>query len=169
MKKNSVLKIVIVVIAVIACIGFISLFFNKVSDFSIRSVNEDNIICADDYTIKDVKDGDIKVTVDKYGRIDFEGENKSEAAVSYEIGEVVLQKGEYFISSGANGCDKTKYYLVLENSDGEEIIADNHFVVEGTSVYTVSVVVEAGEKINAKFSPVLVNGDEAGKFFVYFK
>ena len=91
------------------------------------------------------------------------------AAVEFEICTVTLEEGEYFISSGAKGCSDKTYYLVVEDEDGNKIIADNDFDVDSTDEYTISVVVEAGEKIDAKFAPVLVEGDEAGKFFVWFK
>lgn len=152
--------------------GLVGSLVSNIFDFKVRSVNEDNLINVDNYTLENVddKDADIQIDIDKYGRIKLDGENKAEEDVTFEVTSVLLPAGEYYVSSNAKGCDDDTYYLVLKSADGtQEIIADNDFVVAEATTFTVNIVVKAGEEIDTRFAPVVNEGDEPVKFFVWFK
>ncbi|MBQ8546173.1 MAG: hypothetical protein IJ437_04455 [Clostridia bacterium] len=162
------------VLTIIGCVLLCALFLgvgvyavDALTEWDIKTVNENNIIKVDDYVLEDTKDKDaaIQVDVTEAGEIKVIGENNTDSATEIEVVSVILDKGEYYISSGDKKCDKDTYYLVLKNDAGDEIIADNDFTVTESTSYTLYIVIQADVEIDTTFSPVLVEGDEAESFF----
>lgn len=172
MKRVKMPKWLLIGMCVLLAIAFIGLGFyavTKLTDWKFKTVNEDNLIQVDNYTLVDTKDknADIQIDVTDDGQIVIEGENKTDDATEIEVVSILLEKGDYFISSGAKKCDKDTYYLVLRDSEGGEIVADNDFTVAEATSYTVYIVIQSDVEIDTTFSPVLVEGDKAGSFYTY--
>ena len=174
LNRRIVLRKIISMIAlvlVIAAVASLAVWTEGFTAWKIRELNEDNLIKSENYVdgLDDKREDGLKIEVDEDGVITVEGENETEDDVKIVVTTVTLKAGEYTISSSAKGTDDKTYYLSIEAGDNV-IIADEDedstFEVDEETTYTVYIVVCAGEEIDTTFKPVLVNGDEAGSFFV---
>ena len=163
---KSILVIFICFILLIALIPLTFLAVKEIMGWEIKSVNPNNYFVVAEYEIKSTEDKSLEIQIDvtNEGEIKVKGENTVNNPVELKIMSMLLEKGTYHISSGAKGCSKDTYSLVLKNSEGE-IMADNYFTCEEISAYTAYIYVMPGAKIDTKFSPVLVSGDKAESFF----
>ena len=177
-KKNTKLSlglIAIIVLCSTALLGVIAAVTDGFQDFEFRQVNEDNLICVDNYeaALEDKRTDGLKVEVNDDGVIAITGENETENDVEIEICTVTLKADEYTLScEGARGLDDKTYYLkAVNDSDDSTVIVDSNkaetFKVESDSTYTIYIVVCDGEEINTTFKPVLVADDEPGDFYVF--
>ena len=161
--------------ALICACALLSIFFigvgvfmiDKLTDWEFKTLNEDNLIKVDNYTIVDDKNADIAIDVKDDGQIAVKGKNKTETDAEKAIVAITLEKGDYYISSGDKKTSSTTYYLVLRDTEGGEIIADDDFTVTESTNYTLYIVVKPGVEIDTTFAPVLVKGDKAGSFYQY--
>lgn len=160
---------------ILLCVISLGTFFgigaaslNNFAGWDFKTVNEANYINVDDYTITatEDKDADIQVVIDEDGIIEVKGENKTENAVELAVVSVSLEKGDYEFVSNAKRCSKDTYQLVMKDSEGNEVIADEEFTVEETTAYTVYIVIYEGAEIDTKFAPVIVDKGESTKFLV---
>ena len=178
-KKNLGKTIGLIAICVLCCtaiLGIIAGVTDGFQDYEFREVNEDNLINVDNYvaTLEDKRTDGLKVEVNDDGVIAITGENKSETDVEIEVCSVELKADEYTLSCEAKGIDDKTYYLIARTGEGDTattITVDSEkgetFKVEAEATYTIYIVVCDGEEIDTTFKPVLVEGDEAGDFYVF--
>ena len=131
-----------------------------------RDLNEDNLIKAENYLVKDEDDNDkgITVTVKEDGTIKLNGTAKEDD--EYTVAEVVLQPGTYTISGVKS--DKDGYGLKAVFGTNEHFAGTKTETFTVTTATTVSIVIYAVEDtfcLNTTIRPVLVAGDEAGEFY----
>ena len=108
------------VLTIIGCVLLCALFLgvgvyvvDALTEWDIKTVNENNIIKVDDYVLEDTEDKDaaIQVDVTEDGEIKVTGENNTDSATEIEVVSVILDKGKYHISSGDKKCDEDTYYV----------------------------------------------------------
>ena len=177
MKKNktklkNIFLIIFASLAIILSIGMIGLAtdgFKTTQDMSLTTVNPDNLIQVDEFTVKEIEDDKTfgyTLEISKNGEIVIEGENETESDAKIAVQKVSLQAKEYTITSNAN-CDDKTYFVTLENDEGSvKIEADDTFEIETAGEYTVYINICKGEKIDDSFEIVLVEGDKEAPFFV---
>ena len=172
MTKRIIILIVSILLVVLAvsAIGFVTNGFNKDKDtWGITEVNEKNAFKADAYTIKSANTGDgYEVTVSDDGEIKVKGTNNSGAEVKLAVQEIELAAGTYTFTSGAKGTSKTSYCMIL--SDGTTThyadFSGNTFEVSADTTFTAYILIQDKAEINVTFTPVIVEGEDAGSFFV---
>ncbi|MBQ7789227.1 MAG: hypothetical protein IJ398_06225 [Clostridia bacterium] len=174
MKK--IIGLVLLVLLGVGLLTGIGACTNGFTSFDMREPNPDNLIKVEDYveTLTEKRDDDIEITVSEMGEIKVVGENETDSDIEIIVTEITLDEGEYTLSSSAKGVDDDTYYLCIKTGEGETLQViyadsddDSTFEVEADdTTYTVAIVICAGEEIEATFKPVLVEGDEVGKFYV---
>lgn len=167
-------RIITIVGCVLATVFLVSLIGNLTngfedlfnpSEWGAKELNPDNYIKADIYTIKDTSDpSGIDIKVNDNGLITAKGENKLESDFTVDICKVTLPAGTYTFTSGVSGTSASKYYLKAGEYTAD--FNNNTFVLSQETELTVSLVVRAGENINATFSPVIVSGEDEGSFYI---
>lgn len=168
--KNSLIIVgsILLIVFLIGVMGIATDGFKTVKDMSLTTVNTNNLLSVDEYTVTDVESKDaygytIDVTED--GEIAIEGKNSTETDAKIAVQTVSLQAKEYTLTANAK-CDDDTYFVTLENADGSvKIEADDTFEIETAGDYTVYINIKAGEKIDDSFEIVLVEGEKAEPFF----
>lgn len=168
----------IVLVSVLLAVAVSALFgaFTKgFTDFDLKTPNEDNILSVENYNENlDAKREDgLEIEVSEHGEISVSGKNKTEEAVQIAVQEVTLEVGKYTFSSGAKNTDKDTYFMSIVNGE-QTVIADQDedstfTITANDTTCAVYITVNAGETIDTTFRPVLVEGSEAGSFFVIGK
>lgn len=182
MKKKTLINTLIIVGCTLLCI-FVLCMIGRVSngtfdifntdEWELRSVNEDNLIKVDSYDVKDLNTGlgyTIDVTDD--GQIKVSGENETEEAQQIKVQELTLAKGTYTFTSGVKGTSKAGYNMAIvigEKTYYADFGTDSTFTLDAEATATVYINIGAKTECNVTFSPVLVEGEEAGDFFVINK
>lgn len=170
---KRILLIVLCVLAVVlavSAIGFATNGFDKNTDsWGITQLNENNLFKVDSYTIKSQNSGDgYVVTVSDNGEIKVTGKNETGNEVKLLVQEITLTKGTYTFTSGASGVSKNGYSMYL--SDGTTThyadFSGNTFDIAADATFTAYIVIKENTDINATFKPVIVEGAEAGAFYV---
>lgn len=171
-KGKTIGIIALCILLGVALCSIVGKITDGFTDFDIRSLNEDNLLSVEDYAegLDEKRDDGLTVTVSEKGVITVEGENETEADVKIAVQDVTLDTGKYTISSDAKGVKDDTYYLCIVNGD-KTIIADTEddstfTIFADDTTCTVYIVVCAGETVDATFKPVLVEGSEAGSFYV---
>lgn len=162
--------IAIVLLTIVTFGGFFALSrgtINEIAGFDFRTINEENYIKVDNYTITatDDKEAALQVSIDEDGIITVSGKNETEEAFEMAVTTVTLEKGKYEFASNAKGCSDETYQLVMKDNADGIIVANEEFIIEETTEYTVYIVVYAGAEIDTEFAPVLVDEGESTKFF----
>ena len=172
--KNTLGTIGICILVCAAVLGIVGVVSDGFNDFELREVNEDNLINVDNYvsTLDGYKENGLKVEVNDDGVIAITGENKTNNDVEIEVCSVTLKADEYTLSCEAKGIDDKTYYLkAVDSTNDKSVIVDSSkgetFKIEAEATYTIYIVVCDGEEIDTTFKPVLVDDDEAGKFYVF--
>ena len=90
------------------------------------------------------------------------------------IQSVTLEPGEYVFKSGVRATSKDPYGLVLKETEGNTVVtdgaviyADKTFEIEEETTFTLYMFIEAGEKCDVTYTPILVEKGEKAKFYVY--
>lgn len=171
MKRNVKMPkwalILICALASVAVLAIGATIITTLTGVEFKQLNEDNLINVDSYDIADDKSGEIKFDVKDDGQIEVKGENSTEENAEKAIISVVLDEGQYTISSGAKKTSSSTFYLILRDTEGGEIIADDTFTVTEPTSYTLYIVVKPGVEIDTTFAPVLVKGDKPGNYYQY--
>lgn len=168
MKK---VLITIVLLLAVAGIASLAVWTEGFTAWDIRELNEDNLIKSETYVsnLDDRRTDGLKIEVDEDGKITVEGENETAEDIKVTVAEITLGEGEYTFTTSARGADDKTYYMCLEAGDISLIADDGDystFEVNEETTYTIYIVVCAGEEIDTTFKPVIVEGDEAGSFYV---
>lgn len=148
--------------------GLTRMTLNDIAGFDFQTVNEANYIKAEDYIITATTDDEanIKVSISEDGIITLNGKNDTEESMTFAICEITLEKGDYVIKSNAKRCSDDTYQVIMTDSEGGKIIANEEFAIDETTTYTVSIVVYEGAEVNTEFAPVVVDDGEATTFYV---
>ena len=172
-------KIIIIIVCVLLTFALCTLFGFltngtwNVNDMELRSVNEDNLIKVDSYDVEDLNTGlGYTIDVTENGQIKISGENETEESQQIKVQELTLAKGTYTFSSGVKGTSKNGYNMAIvigENTYYADFGTDSTFTVEEEATVTVYINIGAKTECNVTFSPVLIEGEEAGDFFVINK
>lgn len=165
---------VLIAVAICSMFGAITKGF---TDFDMKELNSANYINVDEYVqLPEVREDGLSVKVSDTGEITVSGKNETAEAVKIAIQEVTLDIGKYTLGSNCNTTSEDTYYLCVETGEGEDIttvIADTDnstFTVKADdTVYTVYIVINVGERINATFKPVLNEGASLEPFYVIGK
>ena len=165
----------IILICVLLSVGLCAVFgaiTKGFQDFDVREVNPDNLLKVESYVegLDAEREDGLTVTVDDDGVIKLSGKNKTEEAVQIVVQEVTLEVGKYTISSGSKNTDEETCFISVVNGE-ETIIADTEkdstfTITTNDTTVTVYITVNAGETVDLTFKPVLVEGSEAGAFYV---
>ncbi len=172
-KKRTLRTIAICALLVIvstislSVVGFASDGFqNKdVLTWIKKDVNEENLIKADAYVIKDDQDDGkgIKARVSEDGVIKLTGRATSDN--SFTVCTVELAPGTYTIS-GAKSGDDFGLKVVGPNLEAKSGTSSATFTLDTAQVVTVSIYVAQDTLLfNKKITPTLVTGTKAGNFF----
>ena len=164
----------IIGIALIFVISFGTFFglargtINSIAGFDFRTVNEANYIRVENYELTSTEDENaaIQVSIDEDGIITMKGKNEGNTALTYKVTTVSLEKGEYEFVSNTKGCSDTTYQVIMRNSNGNEVIADEKFTIEEADSYEVIIIIYGGASVDKNFAPVIVNEGEKTKFLV---
>lgn len=142
---------------------------NNIAGFDFQTVNEENFIKVDDYVIaatEEDAEADIKISIDEDGIITLDGKNKTEEAVEMQVVTVSLEKGSYEFVSNAKGCSEDTYQVIMKDSEGGKIVANEEFTLEETTTFNVYIVVYANAEVDTEFAPVIVTEGEKTSFLV---
>ena len=163
------LAVILLAVGLCAIIGRVTKGFQ---DFDVREINPDNLLKAESYTegLDAEREDGLKVTVNDDGVITVSGKNKTEEAIQIAVQEVTLEVGKYTLSSGSKETDEDTCFMSIVNGE-ETVIADTEddstiIITANDTVCTVYITVNAGENVDITFKPVLVEGSEAGAFYV---
>ena len=168
MKK--IIKIIVLVLAV-SGIASLAVLTEGFTSWDIRELNEDNLIVVDNYVdgLDDEREDGLTVEFNDDGVITVEGENEGTTNIKIKVADITLDEGEYTISSHSKNPSEDTYYLSIERGTSVVIAdmdEDSTFEVGTSATYSVYIVVCPGVEIDSTFKPVLVPGDEAGRFYV---
>ena len=172
-KKRTIRSIALIALMAIVCtisvsvVGFASGGFQNsdVSSWVNRDVNEENLIKAENYVIKDEQDDGkgIKARVSDNGVIKLSGKATSDN--SFVVTTVTLAPGTYTIGGMSSG-DSYGLKVVGPNLDAKAGTSSSTFTIE--TAQTVSVVIYVAQDtvlFNKTIKPVLVTGTQPGNFF----
>lgn len=172
-KKRTIRSIGLIALMAIICtisvtvVGFASNGFQDrdVASWMESEVNEENLIKADAYQIKDDQDDGkgIKARVNDDGVIKLSGKATSDNSIV--VTNVTLAPGTYTIS-GMNSGDNYGLKVVGPNLEAKAGTSSATFTLETSQV--ISVVIYVAEDtllFNKTVKPVLVTGTEAGDFY----
>ena len=130
--------------------------------------NEENLFNVADYTIENTEQDGITVTVNRAGQIKLEGECEAAegAFITIPLQTIELEAGEYTINGLGDGSSDETYFLQNDGLIPPVMEDDVTFELTEDATITFSIVVFGGTEVDVVISPVLVEGDEAGSFFI---
>ena len=174
MSRTTKRNLIVIIVAVLAAV-FISTLIGTMTngfedvfnpeEWNRKDVNTDNFISKENYLIKTMSyPNGLEVTVKDNGLIRVTGENKDSENAVIEICKVTLPAGTYTFTSGDSGTSASKYYL--KAGDYYADFNNNTFTLAEETELTVSISVLKGEEVSATFSPVIVEGEKEGSFFI---
>ena len=162
---------VVAIVILVGLLGFATAGFTETNpdNWELYSINKNNYFKLDDYTVKTSNSGNgYSISVDDYGQIKVSGKNETTSAVEIAVQEITLSAGTYTFTSGASGTSNNGYNMSLKNTT-QTIHADygdNTFTLEAETTFTAYINIGAEKSCNITFSPVIVEGEEAGNFFI---
>ena len=156
------------VVAVVLVLVMTGSMTAVITNLGLKELNEDNLYTADCVTLKDKKDGDLRINVKRNGSIVPDGES-GDKDEEYKIGEIDLKAGTYTLTANkecsADTCyikitaGQTEYKFDLAGSNTMELAADTNDCV-------IELVVKADtEYEDFVLLPVIVSGTTAGDFY----
>ena len=181
-------------IKLLACVLAISLltaFVINVSNFALlkkltqkKVVNPDNIFVSD--TVKwnkYISKNGINFDCQEDGTWHIYGTSTVSGAIVLTLESFTLEAGKtYTFSQGLERAGSLSYFVKLECSNGNTYLGDldpvidaddsrqiyGSFVAQSGATYTVGIYIRnTGAVIDETFCPVLVEGTEAGEFYIY--
>lgn len=177
--KKLIGLIAICALAVISLGSFFGLTratINDIAGFDFKTVNEANYFNVDSYVLtNDQANEDLNFEINEDGEIYAKLNAKDRTDVTnIPIQTVTLEPGEYVFKSGARNTSKDTYGLVLKETEGTTVVtdgaviyADKTFEIEEETTFTLYMFIEAGEKCDVTYTPILVEKGEKAKFYVY--
>ena len=175
-KKLKIVGWIAGIMAVVLCLGAIAggmgilkLDKEAAKDKLLPKVNPDNYYSTAAISIEDMNDGNgITVEVEeRTGAITLDG--TAEEDLTYTIGTVTLDAGEYVLTA-VDGASKNTVYVSATangNSTNFDFRPGNTLVVEADdTVVTLTIHITYGTKLNnVKVLPCISGGDEPVSFY----
>ena len=175
-RKNKWLTVIAAVFGIVTVLGVVAggmgilnIDKDKAEETFLPSISESNYYSTAEVTIKDMNDGNgVKVTVnDKTGAITLNG--KAEESLTYNVGTVELDKGEYTLTA-INVASKNTVYLTAtsgETTYNFDFVPGNTIEIDADgTVFTLKLhIAEGADLSNVKVLPTIVSGDTAGDFY----
>ena len=174
-KRNLIVIAVAVLVAVFVS-TLIGTLTNGFEDIKLgKEVNSDNLIQVDEESIElnnapgtlpEKLSSYYDVNVSRKGVVTIDGENENDSEEQY----IILWSSDELDGTYTFDCDVEGTFrgevAICTADTTYEIIENNTFTAtKGTTYYAV-IIVSAGQKVDASFYPVLVEGEEKGSFYL---
>ena len=172
MKKSTVAVVVLVAMAVVGLVGFLSAGFTNMDVPSwVRERNPENLL-EYDMPLEAQKKGNVYYSIDEEGTIYVEGTipaSEDKVKFTYELGTVKLEKGEYTLTCSKD-CGEATYQIIGTYGDGKTWVSDDTDTrtveFKADTEVTFSIVVYAEGEVDIEARPVLNEGNKPVDYFV---
>ncbi len=165
----TVTVIVAVMLLAFAALSFMTAGFTQLSADQ-KTINPDNLYSTANIILEDTNDGNgITIDIDKNGAIKLSGKSVAENDLTYTIGTVTLDKGEYTLTACSKASFGGVYVIATVGSDVTYFDFTPGNVLEITAddtVVTLQLVVAEGAALsNVKVLPVISEGENIVDFY----